>query len=186
VLATFGIVDPIKLPDRLVRAFASLAARRPELVLALVGPISVELARELRTLGDELGVAERLVITGRVGTDAYLGWLDRTELAVQLRASFSGEASAAVGDCLACGLPMIVSDIGWLGELPDRAVLKVPVDVTSLELADACGRLLDDGSARRAFGKAARRYAESHTFNGAARVLLEVLAQPERSGRSTA
>jgi len=186
VLATFGIVDPIKLPDRLVRAFASLAMTRPELVLALVGPISVGLERELRMLAGELGVAEQLLITGRVGAASYLGWLDRAELAVQLRASFSGEASAAVGDCLASGVPMIVTDIGWLGELPDKAVLKVPADVTCLELADACRRLLDDRASRAAFGRAARRYAQSHTFEAAARALLEILAQPERSGRSTA
>ena len=121
VVATFGIVDPVKQPDRLLRAFAAVAENRPDLVLAFVGPISFELARDLRMLGEELGVAERLVVTGRVEPVVYLAWLERVELAVQLRASFSGEASAAVGDCLASGVPMIVTDIGWLGELPDEA-----------------------------------------------------------------
>jgi glycosyltransferase involved in cell wall biosynthesis len=186
VLASFGIVDPIKQPQRLVRCFAELATGQPDLVLALVGPISIELARELRKLGEDLGVAERLFITGRVEPELYLAWLDRVELAVQLRASFSGEASAAVGDCLARGVPMIVTDIGWLGELPGDAATKVSVDVTPSELAEVSRRLLDEASLRRRFRQGALRYAARHTFGAAARALLEVLSQPERAGRSTA
>ncbi len=85
-----------------------------------------------------------MLVTGRVATEAYLAWLDRAEVAVQLRASFSGEASAAVGDCLARGVPLIVSDVGWMGELPDNAAAKVPVEVTPGGLAEACARLLED------------------------------------------
>jgi glycosyltransferase involved in cell wall biosynthesis len=186
VLASFGIVDPIKQPHRLVGCLAELATDHPEVVLALVGPVSIGLTRELRRLGEELGVADRLIITGRVDAGVYLAWLDRAELAVQLRASFSGEASAAVGDCLARGLPMIVTDIGWLGELPDDAAAKVPVDVAPSALAQACRRLLDEPGAREALGKGARSYALSHSFEAAARALLAILSQSERAGRNTA
>lgn len=186
VLASFGIVDPIKQPHRLVRCFAELATGHPDLILALVGPVSIELTRELRKLGEELGVSERLFITGRVEPELYLAWLDRVELAVQLRASFSGEASAAVGDCLAGGVPMVVTDIGWLGELPGDAATKVSVDVTPSELAEVCRRLLDDPPRRRRFRQGALRYAARHTYEAAARALLEVLSQSERAGRSMA
>ena len=96
-----GSSTPSSSPTGSCVAFAALATDHPDLVLALVGPVSIELARELRRLGEELGVADRLIITGRVDAGVYLAWLERAELAVQLRASFSGEASAAVGDCLA-------------------------------------------------------------------------------------
>jgi len=175
VLASFGIVDPIKQPHRLVRAFGALAADDAELVLALVGPVSIDLARELRGLAEELGVAKRLLVAGRVEAPVYRAWLDRAELAVQLRASFSGEASAAVGDCLAAGVPMIVTDVGWLGELPDDAAVKVAVDVSASELGQACGRLIADPVARSKLSSGARAYAEEHTFAAAARVLLEML-----------
>jgi glycosyltransferase involved in cell wall biosynthesis len=175
VLASFGIVDPIKQPDRLVRAFGPLAADSPELVLALVGPVSIDLARELRGLAEELGVAERFLVTGRVEAPVYRAWLDRAELAVQLRASFSGEASAAVGDCLAAGVPMIVTDVGWLGELPDDAASKVAADVSAPELAQACSRLLADRFARSELSEGARAYSRAHTFEVAARALLELL-----------
>jgi glycosyltransferase involved in cell wall biosynthesis len=175
VLASFGIVDPIKQPHKVLRCFAALAANHPDLVVALVGPISTDLARSLGTLGEELGLDGRLFITGRVEAGVYLDWLRRAELAVQLRASFSGEASAAVGDCLSCGVPMIVTDIGWMGELPDDVALKVPVDVTPADLAEACTRLLDDPAAREMLSKGARRYAGAHTFEVAARALLDML-----------
>lgn len=175
VLASFGIVDPIKQPHKLLRTFAALATSDPDLILALVGPVSTDLARDLASLGEELGLDDRLIITGRVEADAYLDWLERTDLAVQLRGSFSGEASAAVGDCLACGVPMIVTDIGWMGELPDRAAFKVPRDVSSADLAEACGGLLEDQAARAALSSQARLYAGDHSFEAAARSLLAIL-----------
>jgi glycosyltransferase involved in cell wall biosynthesis len=191
VVASFGIVDPIKQPHKLVRAFARLAAHRPEVVLGLVGPVSERLGADLAALGRTLGLECRLFITGRVDKATYLAWLERAEMAVQLRDSFSGEASAAAGDCLACGVPMIVSDLGWMGELPDGAACKTPVDVTPEELAEACGRLLDDPAARSRLATGAHSYAAAHSFSVAARALREVLdetrpAQAGRFGRSTA
>ena len=119
------------------RAFACLAGDLPELLLALVGPVSARLADELGALGASLGLDGRVFVTGRVTAEAYLGWLNRAELSVQLRASFSGEASAAVGDCLAAGVPMIVSDLGWMEELPDNVAYKIGVDASPAELAAA-------------------------------------------------
>ncbi|MGA3353315.1 MAG: glycosyltransferase [Acidimicrobiales bacterium] len=190
VVASFGIVDPIKQPNKLVHAFAALAKADPFLMLALVGPVSKELADELKALGAGLGLQGRLLVTGRVGAEAYLGWLNRAELAVQLRASFSGEASAAVGDCLAVGVPMIVSDLGWMGELPNDVAAKIAVDATISELAQACGQLLDDAESRDRLSRRAREYSKEHSFEAAARALLAVLdemdPQSARPGRSSA
>jgi glycosyltransferase involved in cell wall biosynthesis len=181
VLASFGIVDPIKQPHKLLRALAMLGDRYPDLVLALVGPVSHDLARELRELAGALGLQGRVVVTGRVEDDAYLAWLERAELAVQLRASFSGEASAATGDCLAGAVPMIVSDLGWMGDLPDDVVSKVPAGASPEELAQACAALLDDTSRRQKLGGNARRYAEMHSFASAARALSEILRDRSRA-----
>jgi glycosyltransferase involved in cell wall biosynthesis len=191
VIASFGIVDPIKQPHKLLHAFAALRKKDPDLVLALVGPISTKLESELENLATELGLKGRLFITGRVETEAYLGWLARAEIAVQLRATFSGEASAAVGDCLASGLAMVVSDIGWMGELPSDVASKVPVEASASELAQACWELLEDRPSLEALGMRARRYSEAHGFSDAARALLEELeraaaAESDRSGRNTA
>lgn len=182
VIASFGIVDPIKRPHQLVRSFAALMPSHPELMLAFVGPVSAELARDLETVTESVGATGRVLVTGRVDPEVYLAWLERAEVAVQLRASFSGEASAAVGDCLALGVPMIVTDLGWMGDLPDDAAFKVPADTTDQELADACQRLLDDPAARTRLGTGARAYAAAHTFEATARALLEALLGADGAG----
>ena len=80
VMASFGIVDPIKQPHKLVRAFAALADDHPDLALALVGPVSTALAAELTALArGARSAADGLLVTGRVETEAYLAWLDRAE-----------------------------------------------------------------------------------------------------------
>lgn len=180
VIASFGIVDPIKQPTRLLAAFAALSGSRPELTLVFVGPVSAELHDELTRLGAELGLADRVVLTGRVDASSYGAWLARADLAVQLRASFSGEASGAVGDCLGSGLPTVVTGIGWMGELPDAVAVKVPAEVSELELATTIGHLLDDESARRALAGAGRAYASAHSFERAARELLAALGAGRR------
>jgi len=70
-----------------------------------------------------------------------------------------------------------VTDIGWMGDLPDDVARKVPVDVTSIDLAEACASLLDNSAARGALSTRARSYAGAHTFEVAARSLLETLAE---------
>ena len=181
VLASFGIVDPIKQPDKVLGCFAALSAKHPDLVMAFVGPISTDLADSLAGRGDELGLDGRLYITGRVEAALYLDWLTRADLAVQLRASFSGEASAAVGDCLSCGVPTIVTDIGWMGELPDKVALKVPVDITSIDLAELCERLLGDRAARDRLSKGALSYA-APTVSRSPRARSSTCSTRPRSG----
>jgi glycosyltransferase involved in cell wall biosynthesis len=59
---------------------------------------------------------------------------------------------------LALGQPLLVSDVGWFSELPDDAVLKVPLDdyeVATIEAALTVA--VEHGSA---LGAAARAYVE--------------------------
>lgn len=175
VIASFGIVDPIKEPYRLIRAFASIAAERAEVMLAFVGPVSTVLRVEIESLAAQLGIAGQVLVTGRVERASYSAWLARSKVAVQLRATNSGEASGAVGDCLSSGVPTIVSDVGWLGELPDSTVRKLPPRGSDRDLAAAISDLLDDRRARATLSTAGRDYASSHSFQAAARAMLDLL-----------
>jgi len=177
LIVSFGIVDPVKLPRVLVEAAAAMSDRR-EVHLALVGPISSKLATELTELVDELEIAGRVTLTGHVDRSAYLEYLGMATVAVQLRAGFGGEASAAVGDCLAAGVPTIVSNVGWLGELPDAVVVKL--DRTSpasakAELGDKLLSLLDHPETMTKLSTSAAAYAAEHTFARTAAALLDAL-----------
>lgn len=175
LVSAFGIVDPTKRPELLVQAVASLAGTGRELRLAFVGPVSDWLRGEITGLAERLGIGGRVTVAGAVERPDYLRALGRTRLAVQLRRAFRGEASAATGDCLAAGLPTIVSDVGWLGELPDDAVEKMGVGDGAEELAALIGTLLDDAARSRRLGETAARLAAGRTYRTVATALLEEL-----------
>ena len=46
---------------------------------------------------------------------------------VNLRSPTMGETSGTTIRALSLGKPLVVSDAGWFGELPDDVALKVPV-----------------------------------------------------------
>jgi hypothetical protein len=59
---------------------------------------------------------------------------------------------------LSLAKPLVVSDVGWFSELPDDAVLKVPVDEVEVSvLAAALAFATEHGAV---YGAAARAYVE--------------------------
>ena len=89
-IASFGIVDPAKRVDLLLRAVAELLTAGSDIELLLVGPMSDAVSAGLRGLAADLGVQERVQLTGMVGRESYLEHLGRADLAVQLRARDGG------------------------------------------------------------------------------------------------
>jgi glycosyltransferase involved in cell wall biosynthesis len=167
LVATFGVVNEIKQTSTLVQAM-----RHPSLDgarLAVVGPISDEERARLLALDD------RVIITGAVTDEDYERWLRRATVAVQLRASTNGESSAAVADCLAAGLPTVVTRIGAARELPDDATVKVAPGIGPEALGAAIAALLADPARRAAMSGAAVAYAEAHGFDTAAAALLALI-----------
>jgi glycosyltransferase involved in cell wall biosynthesis len=169
LVCSFGVIHHLKAPDILLRAVAQLAGRGRHVRLAFVGPVSDELRDELGALAGELRLTERVTITGDVADDEYEGWLQRASVAVQLRRRSNGETSGAVADCLAHGIPTIVSDIGPQGELP-AFVARVPAAVEPAELSDAVEGLLQSAGDV----PAARRSLEFVGSNGFDRAALRL------------
>jgi len=179
VVAHFGIVDPVKSPELLIDAFASLLGRAGSeasgALLAFVGPISEDLAGTLAGRAAALGIGDRLAITGPLPPDGYRAWLAAATIAVQLRRSFNGEASAAVGECLASGVPTVATNLGWLRGLPREAVELVGSGTTADELATVISGLLDDPLRRGRLAEAGRAFAAAHSFAATARALLAAI-----------
>ena len=92
------------------------------------------------------------------------------DVLVNLRYPTMGETSGSVIRALSLGKPMLVSDVGWFGELPDDVVLKIPVD--EYEVADARRRRSSSPpSTGAALGAAARDYVErEHALPGRRRL----------------
>jgi len=175
LVASFGLVDPAKQPDLLVKAMAELAPGRPSARMVFVGPAGAEEQRRLRRLAGELGVDDRVAFTGYTSADAYEEWLRRASVAVQLRRTSNGETSAAVADCLTHAVATVVTDMGPQRGLPS-SVAKVARDADGATLAATVGRLLDHRAARHRMGLEAQAWVASRGFPQAADHLVALIA----------
>lgn len=177
LVASFGVVNEIKRTTALVEALSLLALESTDVHLALVGPAATEEIEALLALAAALGVSDRVVFTGHVTDEDYRAWLGRAQVAVQLRASSNGENSAAVADCLAAGVPTIVSAVGAALELPGDVAVQVGAAASPAEIAAAIAGLLADGQAQNRLTETARAHAAANGFDRAAAALLLVLAE---------
>ncbi|MGI8729151.1 MAG: glycosyltransferase [Solirubrobacteraceae bacterium] len=175
LIASFGIVHPIKRPDVLVEAFALLAADRPGARLVFAGGAEPYEIAEWQAVATDAGVGDAVSLLGHVTDDEWDRVLYQADVAVQLRMVSNGEASAAAADCLAAGVPLIVSDQGWFSELPADAATKVPVDVSGPGLAAAMEHILDFPDRTRQTVAAGRRHAVATSFAAVAERFLDVL-----------
>jgi glycosyltransferase involved in cell wall biosynthesis len=173
LIASVGVVTETKGIVPLIDAFGLIAGRHPNLRLVVAGPgDDLERWRAYARAGPS---AHAIEITGFLDSGAYAELLARADLAVQLRLVSTGEASAATADCLAAGLPTLVSDLGWASELPSGTVLRVPVDAGSQLIARRIDQLLLDAELRRELSSVALEHARSHSFERVAEAYLEAL-----------
>lgn len=172
VIASFGLVDEAKQPLELVRALATLD-RDTEVVF--VGPVAGDQADVIRIEASRLGVQKRVRFTGAVDAVGYRSWLAEAWVAVQLRSVTNGESSAAVGDCLAAGLPTVITAIGSGRDIPAEAAVKIEPGAEA-GLGDVLQRLIGDPRTRAALQAGALAYAGRRTFRHAAEALAEHLA----------
>ena len=173
LLGSFGLVNEVKRPLLLVQAVSILRQRGRNVGLVFAGPASEHDRQEIVTEAVRHGVEHEIEITGHLDDARYANVMSRVSLAVQLRAQTNGESSAAMHDCIASGVPLVVTSIGAARELPEF-VEKVSVEVTADELASRVGELLDDRSRREHMAEAGLSYAKAHDFAQAAALTLAV------------
>lgn len=141
VIGCFGVVNASKRIPELLRAFAGVRERHPEVTLLLVGPTSpgFDLDRRLQRLGL---ADEGLVREGWADEPRLWALMAGADACVNLRHPTMGETSGSAIRCFSLGKPLVVSDVGWFSELPDGVALKVPVDDHEVETLSAALELL--------------------------------------------
>ncbi len=175
LLGSLGFQTPIKRSEEVIRALARPGLEQVHLVIA--GEVAPVL--DLEGVARRAGVAARVVVTGFLPFAEFESVIAACDLCLNLRYPSAGETSASLLRALGAGHPAVVSDYAQFAELPETAVLKIPVgDGEAEALAAALLEVLAQPERLRAMGAAARDYvAREHDPGKAAAAVAEACAE---------
>lgn len=131
-LVTCSLITPRKQVDQIIRLLARLA-NIVNVDLKIIGPVDESYARELNTLAEELGVAEKIVWLGPMNVEQIKQMYADSDVGVFL--SREETFGLAPLEKLASGLPVIATEVGILQE--ERAYFRATgVHYTSADGSD--------------------------------------------------
>jgi glycosyltransferase involved in cell wall biosynthesis len=162
LIGTVGRIHPRKDVETFVRACAVVARARPQARFAVVGvaemPVEEEYFARVRALAGQVGVADRLCFAGaRRDIPAVMAALD-----IFVLSSRHEGFGRVVGEALAAGRPVVVTDEGALPELieGDRCgLIARPGDAD--DFAAKISRLADDQVMRARLGENGKQRAQA-------------------------
>jgi len=155
----FGKVTAEKRIDAIVRAFATLAAERPDAHLVVAGDTSdyPDLTRQIAS-----PAAARIHVTGYLDDQTVDDYLAASDACICLRWPTALETSASWLHCLTAGRPTIVSDLAHTVDVPSSVALRVDLLSEDASLVEAMRALAGDEGLRGAMGEAGRAYWSAH------------------------
>lgn len=172
VVASFGFVVPIKLNHLVCSAVQRVAEQRG-------APLYYLMVGEGDYIAPQLG--ERIKLTGYVSESEFDECLAHVDLVANLRFPTLGETSAALLRAFAFGKPCIVTDVGWLSELPKNVALKIDCsdpDMIEEQLVEALHIYLDCPLPFHKMGQEAAEYVrQRHSAAAVARRYFELLTR---------
>ncbi|MFN4293061.1 MAG: glycosyltransferase [Thermoflexales bacterium] len=189
-----GRIERLKGIDTLFKAMALLKAKRDDwnwdnLCVTVIGgdPSAAgqreneEMAR-LHELRDELGLGELVIFLGARDQDVLQYYYAAAEMLV-MPSHYESFGMVAL-EAMACGTPVIASDVGGLSVLVqhNKTGLRVKVNDPAA-LAHAIEQLMDDDIRRRRMGHAASCYAEAYAWPQVVDKLLGVYRELAEMGR---
>ncbi|MEU6723137.1 GT4 family glycosyltransferase PelF [Nonomuraea wenchangensis] len=153
-LVFMGRIDPLKDLHTLLRAFAIVREKVPDARLRIFGgvPAGNEPYQEsCLELAEELGVTDAARFEGRVTTPAAAYHAGDVVALTSISEGFP----YTVVEAMACGLPVVVTNVGGVAEAVGEAGMVVPPR-DHVAAAEAMVRLLRDTGLRRRLGALAR------------------------------
>ncbi|MBI1759821.1 MAG: glycosyltransferase [Acidobacteria bacterium] len=123
IIASFGFVTQSKRIPTLLKAFKRLQAVVPNAMCLIVGEDHWKWSAA--PLIAEMGLQRHVRLTGYTVERDFFRYLKAVDVVVNLRYPTAGETSGTLIRALGAGKPVIVSDHGQFGDLPDDVCLKV-------------------------------------------------------------
>jgi glycosyltransferase involved in cell wall biosynthesis len=165
-----GVLEPRKNIPRLIAAFARIAERVPELVLAIGGKRGW-LYDQVFAQVQRSGLAERVRFLGYVPHEDLPALY--TGARIFAYPSYHEGFGLPVLEAMRCGAAVVTSNVSSLPEVAGDAALQVaPED--EVALADALLRLATDETLRALLSRRARARAEEFSWERCARETLRV------------
>jgi len=155
VVGSVGHLIPRKRPADLVRGFAALAGAQQNALLLMVGGQSREAGNEVREAAESLGLSDRIIFAGE-RSDA-----DQALVAMDVFALSSGRETGpiAVLEAMACGLPVVSTNVGTVAEFVIEGTTGFRVDVgDTAALGQRLVQLAENEPLRKALGASGREH----------------------------
>jgi glycosyltransferase involved in cell wall biosynthesis len=172
-LLTVGRIDAEKNPLLLVEAIAELERRRPgifRLRWAGLGPLE----DDVRVRASELGVTDRIELLGYLPFPELLPHYRSAHAFVHV--SFTEGVPQVLNEAVACGLPVVATDVGGVSEALDggkAGLLVPPADRDAL--VEAVLRIADDETVRTRLVERGLEHARDRTLEAQAARVAEFL-----------
>lgn len=172
IILFVGRIEPLKGVDNLLQAIAQVVQAQPQVREALCLPIiggDPDRVREddemmrLQELREELGIGDIVTFLGARDQDMLPYYYSAAEMVV-MPSDYESFGMVAL-EAMACGTPVIASDVGGLAFLVKhgRTGYRVPARDPGA-LAAKITRLLTDEGLRRRIGQRAACWAESYAW----------------------
>jgi glycosyltransferase involved in cell wall biosynthesis len=147
---------PVYNPELLLEAFALVRRRRPQARLLLKHPLDSTPAFVAEVM-ERLGLAESVTVLGNLPEKRLPDVYRAADVVVSIPSSDSSPRS--VWEALACGRPVVVSDLPWAQDELEagRHALLAPLRADAV--AEAIGRALDDDALARRLSHEGRSLA---------------------------
>jgi glycosyltransferase involved in cell wall biosynthesis len=157
-----GSIKPIEIIyniDVLIQAFATLSARHPRLKLLIVGEGALQ--NRFEQLCVQLGISEKVVFTGRIPFSEISSYYNMIDVLVNI--SEYESFGVSVIEAMACGKPVVVTNVGGLKEIvkDDSLGLKVAIRQVD-ETTAAIEKLITDKQLYNHIAVNARKYVMEH------------------------
>ncbi len=177
-----GRIEPLKGVDTLIRAMSCLKMKDQSgpVHLAIIGgepdvsldEMSAEMAR-LQYLCDELCMGKMVVFLGKRGQDTLPYYYSAADVLV-MPSHYESFGMVAL-EAMACGTPVIASDVGGLGFLvrDGETGFTIPDDEPD-KLCEKLSLLLDDHELRAEMGRCAVEVAQSYDWEKIAKQIVDV------------
>ncbi len=186
VVLFVGRIEPLKGIDTLIEAIAILRQRNVMVCLSVIGgdadvsqdELSDEMAR-LQVLREKYDLQDLVTFLGRRGQDTLPYYYSASE-AVVVPSHYESFGMVAL-EAMACGTPVVASQVGGLAYLVQDGVtgFTVPVDEPQA-LADCLIRLLQDASLRKRMGEQAAAFALDYDWDKIAARIVKLYAEISR------